>query len=230
MSREVRRRLVLGLGIPAAAVLLGAALVFSFSRLLLAAPEELAPFIALLVAANILVGGALAAMLRSRWAYVLLATVIVGTIVGGGVVGAVVGERAIERLVEEEAPPEGPPGAPTPSPEQPPPGGEEEKPGPKAPAPATQVEISAKNISFSTDLLSFLAGKQITIRFRNDDASIPHNVAIYTDESGQSSIFVGEIITGVAEAEYSFAAPEPGSYFFRCDVHPTTMFGTVTVE
>lgn len=225
MSREVKRRLVLGLGIPAGAVVFGAVLVFSFSRLLLAAPEDLAPFIALIVAANILVGGALAAMLRTRWAYVLLATVIIGTLVGGGVVGAVVGERAVHSLVGHEAAPDEEP-APAPSPEESPP---EEEPTPQAPPTAAEVEITAANIAFSTDAISLAAGKQITMLFQNEDAGVPHNVAIYADESGQTSIFVGDIITGIDGIEYSFKAPEPGSYIFRCDVHPTTMLGTVRV-
>jgi plastocyanin len=222
MSREVRRRITYGIGIPVTAVVIGGALVFAFSRLLLASPEELAPFIALLFAVNILVGGALAAMLRSRWAYTLLAIVIIGTIVGGGVVGAVVGPRPIESLVETaepEGPEEKPPPGPTPT-------APEEKPPPKPGRGPAETDISAEAIAFSADELALAANAEVTITFENLDDGVPHNVAIYTDESGSEQVFVGEIITGVDTTEYAFRSPAPGTYFFRCDVHPTVMFGT----
>lgn len=223
MSREVRRRITYGIGIPATAVVIGGALVFAFSRLLLASPEELAPLIALLLAVNILVGAALAAMLQSRWAYALLATVIIGTIVGGGVVGAVVGPRPIESLVEEAATEEPPKDEEPPAPS---PTALGESPKPKPGTGATETDISAQSIAFSVEELSLAANADVTITFENLDDGVPHNVAIFTDESASQEIFIGEIITGVETTTYAFTAPDPGTYFFRCDVHPTVMFGT----
>ncbi len=40
---------------------------------------------------------------------------------------------------------------------------------------------------------------------------------------------MGEIFSGVAQMESTFTTPGPGTYFFRCDVHPVTMVGTVVV-
>jgi plastocyanin len=66
--------------------------------------------------------------------------------------------------------------------------------------------------------------------FINKDASIPHNFAIYADSTATKKIFSGDIITGPATVTYTFMAPPaPGNYFFRCDVHPTVMFGTFVV-
>ena len=73
-------------------------------------------------------------------------------------------------------------------------------------------------------------GASVTINFTNKDAGIPHNFALYTDSSATKSIFVGQIITGPATATYTFTAPAtPGTYFFRCDVHPTNMTGSLVV-
>jgi plastocyanin len=37
-------------------------------------------------------------------------------------------------------------------------------------------------------------------------------------------------VTGPTTTTYTFTAPStPGSYFFRCDVHPTQMTGTFVV-
>ena len=89
--------------------------------------------------------------------------------------------------------------------------------------------ITAENLAFDRDTLSFPAGVASTLTFQNNDAGQSHNVAIYTDESASTALFQGELLTGVGSTEYQIPALEAGSYFFRCDVHPT-MNGTVTVS
>ncbi len=82
---------------------------------------------------------------------------------------------------------------------------------------------------FDKDCLAAPAGEAFTIEFENADPGVPHNVAIYTDESATQSLFVGEIFPGTETVTYEVPALEPGIYFFRCDVHPTTMIGTFVV-
>jgi plastocyanin len=94
---------------------------------------------------------------------------------------------------------------------------------------ARPVKVTAKNVAFDMTELTFAAGQQAVIDFRNDDAGVPHNVAIYRDEQAGQVIFKGELVTGPKSIKYTFASPPAGSYFFRCDVHPT-MKGTVTVR
>jgi plastocyanin len=89
------------------------------------------------------------------------------------------------------------------------------------------IELSAQNVAFSTDALQAPADSAFTIHFKNDDAGIPHNVAIH-DASG-TELFKGEIITGVAEIDYSVPALPAGTYTFVCSVHPN-MTGTITVQ
>ena len=90
------------------------------------------------------------------------------------------------------------------------------------------VEVVAKNIQFAEKELTFTAEQPVEMHFENDDA-VPHNVAIYTDESARRDIFVGEVIIGPNKSvEYDFTAPPPGTYFFRCDIHPA-MAGPVHV-
>jgi plastocyanin len=231
VSREARNRVLLGVGIPLGAFLFLAVLILAFSRILLAVPEELAPWVALLFATNILVGCAVAATIRGTRGFAFLVTVLVLTIVGGGVAGAVLGERPVESLVEgEHAAPESPPPAQPASPApagSPPgaPGGGGGGGGEKAGAP---VSISAQGIAFDTAELSLPAGGEALIAFDNQDQGIPHNVAIYTEQGGDP-IFQGEIITGPASTEYRFPAPQPGTYYFQCDVHPPQMNGSVVV-
>ena len=56
-----------------------------------------------------------------------------------------------------------------------------------------------------------------------------HNVAIYTNSSASTALFRGQFVQGPGTATYHVGALAPGTYFFRCDVHPTKMTGTFIV-
>ncbi len=234
MSRDARSRVVLGAGIPIAALVFLGLLILAFSRILLAVPETLAPWVALLFATNILVGCALAAMIPGTRGFTFLISMLVATIVIGGVTGLVIGPREVHSLVAEgehttaEAPEENAPSAsdePVPAEEQP--AGKEPGAG-KGGKAAAQVPIAANALAFTTSELSLPAGTPSVIAFDNRDEGVPHNVAIYTAQGGEE-LFGGEVVTGPTQVDYEVPPLEPGEYFFQCDVHPTTMTGTVTV-
>jgi plastocyanin len=103
-----------------------------------------------------------------------------------------------------------------------------ERPGPPPPPPVT-VDIAAANVAFDKGEMALEAGRPTVIRFNNQD-TVPHNVGIYETPEAQKVIFQGPIIQGGSDTQYRFAAPPAGSYFFRCDVHPTQMTGTVVVK
>lgn len=73
------------------------------------------------------------------------------------------------------------------------------------------------------------AGEPFTIEFDNQDEGVPHNVAIYRDESAAESLFVGDLVDGPTTVTYDVPALDSGEYYFRCDVHPV-MSGTVEVS
>jgi plastocyanin len=102
--------------------------------------------------------------------------------------------------------------------------GVEAEPGP-APSGVT-LQLSANNSRFSASTLTAPAGERFTITFQNKE-SIPHNVAIYKDSSAAQSLFKGEQFGGPRTKNYAVPALPAGSYFFRCDVHPTEMTGTL---
>jgi len=95
--------------------------------------------------------------------------------------------------------------------------------GPAACAPTDPIEITAKNTTFSTKELCLPGDTFFEIVFHNEDAGIPHNIAIL--ETG----FNGEVFNGVATMTYDMPPITPGTYRFICVVHPTSMFGTATV-
>jgi len=94
----------------------------------------------------------------------------------------------------------------------------------------TTLQLVAQNVLFDQRALTAAAGGTVTIQFDNKDAGVLHNFALYTDRSAKQKIFAGDLSTGPEVVTYSFDAPAPGTYYFRCDVHPDTMNGSFTVQ
>ncbi len=86
---------------------------------------------------------------------------------------------------------------------------------------ATRVKIKAKNFAFDLSSITAPAGSMVIVEFENEDQA-PHNVAFYSSPAATTTIYKGEIFTGPKTVTYTFTAPAtPGTYFFRCDVHPS---------
>jgi plastocyanin len=100
--------------------------------------------------------------------------------------------------------------------------------GPPASVDPNAVQISAKDLKFSTAQLNAPADKAFSIVFDNQEGA-PHNVAIYKDESAAQKVFVQDPFGGPKVVTYQVGPLGAGSYFFRCDVHPE-MKGTLSVK
>jgi len=95
---------------------------------------------------------------------------------------------------------------------------------------AAVIDLAATNISFSADALSAPAGREIVIRFTNNDSGVPHNVHVYAGETTSSdTLGATAIASGPATEQVRLGALTRGAYAFACDVHPE-MEGTLTVE
>ncbi len=92
------------------------------------------------------------------------------------------------------------------------------------------IAISADQLAFSAPCMVAPEGKALVVRFTNDESE-PHNVAIYKDRSKDTSITVGDTITGPNKtADYPVDALAAGDYYFDCSVHPTMMRGALYVR
>ena len=100
--------------------------------------------------------------------------------------------------------------------------------GPPKSVDPNALQISSKDLKFSTDKLVAPAGKPFQIVYDNQEAA-PHNVAIYTDQSASRKVFVEDPFGGPKKVVYDVPAIAAGSYFFRCDIHPD-MKGTLEVK
>ncbi|HET9770701.1 MAG TPA: cupredoxin domain-containing protein [Acidimicrobiia bacterium] len=84
----------------------------------------------------------------------------------------------------------------------------------------TALSITAFDSKFDKDCLAAPGGQAFTIEFSNLDRGIPHNVAIYEDESAAKTLFKGDLVDGPGKTTYSVEALTEGTFFFRCDPHP----------
>jgi plastocyanin len=102
-------------------------------------------------------------------------------------------------------------------------------PGPSgAPSgPPGGIAITAQNIKFSIDKLSAPPDKPFQVLFDNKDASVSHDFDIL-DGSGKK-VFDGKDFPGPAQKTYDVPALTAGTYKFECSIHPTLMFGVLTV-
>jgi cytochrome c oxidase subunit 2 len=103
------------------------------------------------------------------------------------------------------------------------------------PAPSGQpggpppIAIAASNVAFDTSTLTAPADTPFKIEFDNQDANIPHNVAIHEGSPTGPEVFRGEVFPGPAKMTYDVPALAAGNYGFICSVHPN-MAGTLTVQ
>lgn len=102
--------------------------------------------------------------------------------------------------------------------------------GPAAITVALVAPPTASAKGFDTKTLAFVAGAPTNLTFDNQEPAVQHNVVIFqgTSDSGPQ-VFAGALLTGPAKTTYRVPALTAGTYYFHCEVHPTTMFGTITV-
>ena len=84
--------------------------------------------------------------------------------------------------------------------------------------------VTSVDMAFDPGTVNVPAGRTFTLALVNQD-SMPHNVAIYTDESRSEKLFEGEMVTD-GTITYEIPALDAGEYFFDCSLHPD-MTGTL---
>lgn len=90
--------------------------------------------------------------------------------------------------------------------------------------------VGASGIKFDVASISLKAGVETEMTFTNNDAGIPHNVAIREVGSGGAPLFSGEQITGIATVTYEIPPLTAGvAYEFFCELH-ANMIGTIDLE
>jgi hypothetical protein len=97
----------------------------------------------------------------------------------------------------------------------------------------TTVEIVAQNLLFNVREIRVANNANVRLRLDNRDNGVQHNIAVRRSATDPAIAFPGSVGTtfnGPGIDDTVFQATPAGTYFFRCDVHPTTMTGTFIVQ
>jgi plastocyanin len=196
MRPVLRDRLVMPILLPLGILAVIAGVLYGFSRILLSLTPTAATVTAIVVASGVVVTASVAAGRKQ----VRLSTL-------GAMLGVIAGVAMLAGGVALAVV-----------------GGSEEEPGGGGEKPV--VTLAAANIAFEPTSLTVPAGVGFTLQFHNQDANTQHNVQIFDDpQFAGTPLFNGALVTGVRQTDYDVDPLEAGAYFFRCEVHPTTMTG-----
>ncbi len=92
-----------------------------------------------------------------------------------------------------------------------------------------ELTITAQDSTFKPETLNTSAGA-VTITLDNKDGGVIHNLHVFqgADATG-ASVGQTDLKAGPAQETLDLNLAT-GPYFYRCDAHPTTMKGTLTVS
>jgi plastocyanin len=93
-----------------------------------------------------------------------------------------------------------------------------------------QLKLVAENTKFDQSSLQAPAGADVALTLENKD-TVEHTFSLYPSADSNEPLFAGPRFGGPSFLTYQFTAPEtPGTYHFRCDVHPQLMQGDFIVK
>ena len=99
---------------------------------------------------------------------------------------------------------------------------------------ALTAQVIAKQVTFDVSCIQEPPNAPLTIEFDNQDQGIPHNIEIFTDSNATTRLGgatgPGDVVSGPGTTTYDIPGLPAGTYFFRCDVHPTAMTGQFKVS
>jgi hypothetical protein len=103
-------------------------------------------------------------------------------------------------------------------------------PDTSVPSPNLIIELKAQNAAFSETELQAPAYAQVSIILDNADKDTPHSFSLYRTPNGESPVFIGGRVQGQETRTFTFTTPEPGMYYFRDDLMPGLLHGTLETK
>ncbi len=101
---------------------------------------------------------------------------------------------------------------------------------PNAPVLTVTAPSGAATAGFQPTTLEAKADTAFTLKFDNQDPTVQHNIVI--EDAGKSVVPMGDTAFFLGPKTVSYAVPalKSGNYTYLCQVHPTTMLGTLEVK
>ncbi|MBI4283234.1 MAG: cupredoxin domain-containing protein [Chloroflexi bacterium] len=88
------------------------------------------------------------------------------------------------------------------------------------------ITLTAQGLTFDQSQITVPAGAKVNVFLVNNERLVAHNFAVYESTAATKAIFQGQYVNGGKSTSNDFTAPQTqGSYYFRCDAHPTLMHG-----
>jgi plastocyanin len=101
---------------------------------------------------------------------------------------------------------------------------------PSGPGGATVTVVATTAAQFDTPELEVAADEPFTLVFDNRDPTVQHNVVIRNPDGSKVEMGDTSFFLGPETRTYQVPALAAGAYPFICEVHPTTMTGTLTAR
>jgi plastocyanin len=103
---------------------------------------------------------------------------------------------------------------------------------PNAPVVTVTAPSGAATAGFTPTTLDAKANTAFTLTFDNQDPTVQHNVVILDPNNNNQPVSMGDTAFFLGPKKVSYAVPalKAGTYQFECQVHPTTMKGTLEVK
>jgi plastocyanin len=103
-----------------------------------------------------------------------------------------------------------------------------------SPTGSTKLALVASGTAFDVNCLAVSAGKPVVVTLKNQDPFL-HDFSVYpspSDVTQTHALFYGATkpATPSASTPYDIPPLKAGTYYFQCDFHPTSMFGTFIVK
>jgi plastocyanin len=102
------------------------------------------------------------------------------------------------------------------------------------PTDSTDLTVASPSVTgFDPTCLAVTANAAFTVTLNNSDPAVIHNWELFTDSSAATRVGgatgATDVVPPNGTATYNLDALDPGSYYFHCDIHPTTMQGVLEV-